>query len=237
MSGNPATLTPLPPWRNCPMRKSSAISETFPVQPDGYATLIDRQRHEDFFTSEFPAQVAADIIERTLSGAQSHPNPSILHMLGIPGAGKSTYVAALDHTDKILVSFDKITEMIPAYQNDRKELGALEAFAKWELPARMLGYHILHMAVGNRQDIIFDHGGSRDDHAAFLGAIKRELGYRIEIVHLDVDQVTSMRRVHVREQDGGRHVPPAYIPERHDLIERLLPRYRDIADSFITVTL
>ncbi len=202
-----------------------------------YETLIDRQRHEDFLNKSFSAETAADIITSALKNAPRRENPTILHMLGIPGAGKSTYVSSLNQNGKVLVSFDKITEMIPSYQNDRKELGASEAFAKWELPARMLGYHILHEAVSNRQDIIFDHGGSREDHVAFLCAIKRELGYKIEIVHLDIEQTASAERVQTREQNGGRHVPPSYIPERHGVIERLLPHYRDIADSFITIKL
>lgn len=206
-----------------------------PLRPAGYATLIERRSHEDFFTDAFPAEIAAGIAALALNGAPRRDKPTILHMLGIPGAGKSTYVSTLDHSGKVLVSFDKITEAIPAYRRDREELGASASFAKWELPARMLGYHILHEAVRNRQDIIFDHGGSRGDHAAFLQAIKQELGYRIEIVHVEIDEESSIRRVRNRELEGGRHVPPAYIPERHGLIERLLPQYRSIADKFTTV--
>ena len=135
----------------------------------------------------FSIDEANGLIDDFLEGFKSSENPVILHTLGIPGSGKSTFVHGLGYSQGILISFDDVMEKIPGYQRDKSAHGNAAAFSKWEECARETGYEILFRSVERRFDIVFDHSGSRPDHVAFLKNLKQKEGYKIKIVAFQID--------------------------------------------------
>ena len=135
----------------------------------------------------FSVEEADSFIDGFLEGVKSSENPVILHTLGIPGAGKSTFARGLGHSQGIMISFDDVMEKIQGYQKDKLANGNKAAFLKWEECARETGYEILFRSVEKRLDIVFDHSGARPDHVAFLRNLKQKEGYKIKIVAFQID--------------------------------------------------
>ncbi|MEK7801274.1 MAG: zeta toxin family protein, partial [Pseudomonadota bacterium] len=113
-------------------------------------------------------QIEEDIVGQAISS----PRPFLLHMLGIPGAGKTTFLEILqqnwtkEHGTKLtLLGFDQVMQALPSYQlNPDKP----SAFAAFELPARAAGYSILESLLAKKASILFDNGGSAASHPAFF---------------------------------------------------------------------
>ena len=75
-----------------------------------------------------------------LAGAVSQTAPHFVQIGGIPGAGKTTFCKNSHWDERLFISFDKIMESLPAYRQDIYRLGAVRAFNRWEMPARIIGY-------------------------------------------------------------------------------------------------
>ena len=58
-----------------------------------------------------------DIIEEQLSYGRAQNSPYFLQISGIPGAGKSAFSRHHKDKDALYISFDKIMEQLPDYQN------------------------------------------------------------------------------------------------------------------------
>lgn len=159
--------------------------------------------------------------------------PYFVHMLGVPGAGKTTVARAL--IDRLtsrppsFVGFDALMEEMPEYRSaeDREA-----AFAQFELPARAAGYRLIERLIAKKADILFDHGGSRADHVELLRFARETADYRLAVLHVELDSGVARERVRRRFEAGGRHTPPHYIDERERAIRELLPSYRDVADHY-----
>ena len=192
-------------------------------------SLID---HEDYrlvaSAAGLDLGIADRIIASRLAGCTPSDQPRILHTMGIPGAGKSTYIAGLDHRNQVLISFDDIMEDIPDYQYDKIKHGIEAAFARWELCARAIGYELLFQAAEHQLNMIFDNSGSRPDHVPFLQALKDQFGYRVAIHFFSITEELALQRAALRE----RFLPPHYIPDRKQKIEALLPAYQALADEY-----
>ena len=78
-----------------------------------------------------------------LAGAVSQTAPHFVQIGGIPGAGKTTFCKNSHWDERLFISFDKIMESLPAYRQDIYRLGAVRAFNRWEMPARIIGYEAL----------------------------------------------------------------------------------------------
>lgn len=173
------------------------------------------------------------IINRFLVASPSSDHPILVHMLGIPGAGKSTFYR--NHhsrfADYVFVSFDEIMEALPAYQSDLQKLGSVAAFSRWELPARVIGYELLSRAIAAKKNIFLDHGGSPLAHQELLQNIKA-LNYQTEMFWIKCDLDKAIRRTSERAKITKRHTPPQMIVERQELIRALAPRYKKIVDKF-----
>jgi predicted kinase len=191
--------------------------------------------HEDYRHASLKAGldpvVADNLLEQYLHHAQPVEAPVILHTLGVPGSGKSTFLNAYNKHNKVVISFDDIMENIQSYQQDRNLLGVEYAFQRWELCARAIGYELLFRAIARRLNIIFDNSGSRRDHVELLQELKNIHRYTVNIIHFDISEELALARAAQRE----RYLPPHYIPERRKVIESLLPDYKILADRFDTI--
>lgn len=177
----------------------------------------------------FPVEAADTIIGDCMKQAGTQSHPVILHMLGIPGSGKSTFVRQLEVSNTLVLGCDDVMEKIPGYQVDKAAQGNEAAFAKWELCAREITYEILFCAVEKRLNIVFDHGGSRPEHLEMLKKMKWDAGYRVTVIAMFIDEELALKRAATRD----RSLPPGYIPVRKKAIEELLPGYRAVADDYV----
>lgn len=156
--------------------------------------------------------------------------PYLLHMIGLPGAGKSSLLAALQDLLPLAVplSFDRLMTGLADYQRFAAQ-DEERAFHDFEVPARQAGYHALQRLLQRRAAILFEHSAAAEGHPVLLHHAK-EMGYRVVMAHLEVTPESAARRVQAR---GGRHTPPDYIPARARLIAALYPAYETVADAII----
>lgn len=196
----------------------SGIDEVVPYTYDD-----ERYQFQEYFDP---------IIEQTLKEAPSSDNPKLVHMLGIPGAGKSTYYKnhKEEYKDYVLIGFDLVMEKVPQYHEDREKLGKMEAFKKWELPARIAGYELLRRAIEQKKNIYFDHGGTPICHRELLKNLKK-MGYETTMFYIDCEPQTAIERVANRE----RPFPAERMPERIALVEEQKKVMPQIVDHFIEI--
>lgn len=178
----------------------------------------------------------AELIDKALSQSVPKDAPILIHMCGIPGSGKTTYTHKyLENNDSFsLVQFDSVMESLPGYRSDKESLGPVDAFSRWELPARSIGYHLLQALIENRRDIFFDHSGTARQHIDLIRVVKNS-GYTVEMHFIDCLPELAAKRVLVREKLIQRHTPPSLIYERHELLKGLLPVYQGLVDNFVQV--
>lgn len=191
------------------------------VVPHLYDELTDKAPFEQLFNE-------------MLSSKESAENPTIVHMLGIPGCGKSTFIK--QNKDKhfanyLIIGFDNIMESLPAYHEDIIKLGSVEAFKKWEIPARIAGYELLARAIEKKLNILFDHGGSPACHLELMSNIK-SYGYKTVMYELSCKLDEAIRRVKIREMRTKRHTPENMIRQRYELLKNRGFDYMLIVDEF-----
>lgn len=159
--------------------------------------------------------------------------PIFLHMLGIPGAGKTTFLNILEANwigvDKpYLLGFDQVMQAMPDYQAEPDKIKAFEIF---ELPAREKGYQILKNLIANKQSLFFDNGGSAASHLDILSRAK-ESGYTIILVSIATPINVAQRHVDQRSIIEGRHTPMTYLEDRAQKISTLTADYRALTPHF-----
>jgi len=175
-----------------------------------------------------------EIVAAQIRAATPSEHPFLVHMLGVPGCGKSTVAQKLHSilgtrpggTSSIL-GFDRVMMEIDGYQN----LNLHTAFAKFEMPARKAGYAILEGLIASKASIVFDHGGSAPEHPSILKFAKELFGYTTVVINVQVNLEEAKRRIAIREKVEDRHTPAHYVDDRLVDIRNLIPSYFDQADA------
>ncbi len=177
------------------------------------------------------------IVDDILAQGKPVKRPLILHTLGIPGAGKSSFIQALVHElndiSYTVVAFDRIMVAIPEYQEAAKR-SSEQAFQEHELPARAAGYLVIKELIERRANILFDHSGANSSHPQLL-SFARANGYRVLLVHITAPVDSVKERLLSRQQGEGRFTPLDYVEDRKALINDLLPTYRKVAASYAEI--
>lgn len=173
------------------------------------------------------------IITKALNNVPTCKKPDFVHMLGIPGAGKSTfYKKNQKKFDKyLLVAFDDIMEQVPQYHQDIEKLGSAKAFEHWEIPSRIAGYELLRRAVEEKKNIFFDHGGTPACHRELLSNVQK-IGYHTTMYYIDCALNVAYERAERREKENNRHTPRKMISDRCLLIQQNLTIYQNLVDDF-----
>lgn len=189
-------------------------------------SLLVPQSYQEIKTLETERLLAS-----FLAQAETSATPKLIHMSGIPGAGKSTFYRS-HHWDKhVFIGFDTIMEQLPAYQQELQNAGSVAAFQKWEIPARIIGYELLRRAVSLRKDIFLDHGGATPAHVNLMKNLKN-YGYSTEMYYISCPPKVAFNRALLREQTTLRHTPREIIEKRSQIIGELLVQYKNIVDRF-----
>lgn len=178
--------------------------------------------------------VYENIIESFIKSAVSKSKPRLFQVSGVPGVGKTTYVKKFEADYDVFVSFDSIMEKIPQYAEDLKRIGSVEAFKKWEMPARVTGYELLKRCLDKKLNIILEHSGVNEAHIQLFQNIKT-LGYNTEIAFLKCSFGKSVERCSKRELETQRHTPEELIKNRFVLIDEYEKKYKEIADKIYIV--
>ena len=97
------------------------ISKLIPGISEVVPHLYDELTQKDVFEPMF---------NEMLSSVTSVEKPVFVHMLGIPGCGKSTFIKQnkKKFENYLVIGFDAIMESIPQYHEDVLKLGSAEAF-------------------------------------------------------------------------------------------------------------
>ena len=182
---------------------------------------------------------AIDFLDEFLSSTNAHDNPTIIHMAGIPGSGKTTAAHRLlngeyHNQDFILFDFDAIMNKIPAYRSDAQRDPKM-AFMAWEKPAANIGYFLIQQLIANKRNILFDHSGTPPLHRELLTKARDSFGYTTKMYYTSCDIETAKKRAIAREIATKRHTPEELIEYRHSLINDNIKAYKDIVDEFVTL--
>ncbi len=181
--------------------------------------------------AELPAALQQSV-SLICDNAATASRPYLLHTIGVPGAGKSALLDALQALlpQAVPLGFDRMMTGLEDYQRLAAQ-DAQMAFHAFEHPARQAGYHALQRLLQQRAAILFEHSAAAAEHPALLHHAKA-LGYRVVMARLLVTSDTAERRVQARR---GRYTPPDYIPARARLIAELFPAYEAAANTIITI--
>jgi hypothetical protein len=173
------------------------------------------------------------IIQQMVEESVCHSDPFLVHMLGIPGSGKSSFIYELlkiwkEHSP-VLLGFDQVMEKIPEYQlaPDKKE-----AFGAHELPAREAGYYALKELLHKKANILFDNGGSAASHLDLLRYAQDKIGYRIAIVSVVSCPLVARERILRRYEIEGRYTPHEYLEDRAEKIMKLKESYSRLTPHY-----
>ncbi len=221
------------------MRKELIFSKKYWIMPAEKAhrmhltelmPSIDRLIAYEYDAIQNPAYDA--LIRSHLESARPVELPQFIQVSGIPGAGKSTFIANRDFSDFFILSFDKIMLSIPQYAEDVRKHGLVQAFAAWEMPARVIGYEILKRAVLKKADIVLEHSGTNPAHVELFKALPR-MGYRTQVHFLLCDLDVALERVKRREDFANRHISKDIVMQRFVLVQEYIREYKKITDIHV----
>ena len=173
------------------------------------------------------------IINKYLNVDAKRSDPYLFHLCGLPGAGKTTFYHSQSWPKHVFIGFDDIMESIPQYQKDIITLGSVNAFKKWEIPARIIGYELFRRAVSEHKTIFFDNGALSQTHLNLIKNI-RNFGYKTIMYYISCDIDTACQRAEQRQKETMRHIPVETIKQRALIEQDVVPQYKQIADEFYT---
>ncbi len=170
------------------------------------------------------------LIAESLSGIQPSAAPELLQISGIPGAGKSTFCAKHQQEGYLYLSFDRIMSRLSGYQQELAQNGAEQAYRKYEMPARIIGYEILRRALNRRLNIMFEHSGTNQAHLELFKNIHKK-GYKTAVDFVICDTRLAIKRAKEREKRINRHVPEQLIVERAARFSEYMSAYQKLTDK------
>ncbi len=202
---------------------------------DIWQHVKDHINKDDFYKE------SEKLITTELTNGEKFDNPFLLHMGGIPGAGKSYEVEKMQKSGKlngiILIQFDKIMMCLTPYTDALKSINktnkkALDSlFAIWEMPARVVAWELVGRAIKQNYSLLIDSAGHSNEQYNLLTNIKKH-GYKTGMFYIDISNDLANLRAEIRMEKEGRSVPKGMIETRQELLKTLRPKYQKMLDVF-----
>ena len=202
------------------------------IKEDFFQTIVEHLFRSGTIAYTYD-RIACDeyekLIDEIVLNAPSSDAPNFIQVSGIPGAGKSTFCQR-NYSKETIVQFDTIMAQIPQYKKDCDRLGLVQAFSKWEMPARVIGYEVLHRLIEKKASFVLEHSGMNAAHVKLVDVLKKE-GYLtcLQFLYCDLDE--ACRRALERAKKISRHTPPQLIKERYLAILDYLDTYKNKMDE------
>ncbi len=149
----------------------------------------------------FRQKVASEFYDKITAGAVQGRQATIV--LGLPGAGKSTFIGPLEKGGAVNVDNDKIKEMIPEYK------GGLGANAVHE-EASGIARNVRNQVISEGYDLIWERIDSPDKIASDVRSLKAA-GYDVHLKFVDVSPELATQSAIDRFMNHGRYVSPLVI--------------------------
>ena len=152
------------------------------------------------------------------------PEPEMVFTMGLPAAGKSTYVKNELAETHMVIDPDTVKETLPGY--DPKNPGAVHAESKVITDAMLDAA----MTAGAGRYVV-DGTGTNPDSMLRDFARARDAGFTVRLVYIECSLTTSLARNAARE----RFVPPTIIEAKAAVIVASFDAIKDHADTVTTV--
>lgn len=161
-------------------------------------------------------------------------SPKLIMMLGISGAGKSTFFnnAKQYYKNYAFLSGDEIMHNLQIFK-DAKLLNksSHNDFRICEIVSRKLSYYILDYLISNKANIFYDCGGVDSNKQNMIKFISN-LGYQIEINAIIVDKNIAIERVVKRHyENGGCYIPVDLIEENFNKVLPAINYYKQFVNK------
>ena len=161
-------------------------------------------------------------------------SPKLIMMLGISGAGKSTFFnnAKQYYKDYAFLSGDEIMHNLQIFKQAKLlNKSSHKDFLVCEKVSRKLLYYILDYLILNKANIFYDCCGIDFNKQNMLKFISK-LGYKIEINAIIVDKNIAIDRVIKRHyKNGGGYIPTDLIEENFDNVLPAINYYKNFVDK------
>lgn len=132
----------------------------------------------------------------------------LVFVTGLSGAGKSHYISENYADDYYLADVDLIKKEFPSYETKGKRLNTLHEVSKF-----LLHGSILPTALISGKNIVMPTTGL-SDFIKKIAIPAKNLGYTVEVRHIDVPKEKAMQNVVERFERDGRFVDPYFVLKR-----------------------
>ena len=202
------------------------------IKADFFQTIIEhlfRDKAIVYIYDRIACKEYESLIDEIVSFAKIEQYPNFIQVSGIPGAGKSTFCKRY-YPNATLVQFDTIMAKIPQYQKDCERLGLIQSFSKWEMPARVIGYEVIHRLIEKKASFVLEHSGMNPAHIKLIEVLKKQAYHtQMQFLYCELDE--ACQRAKKREKIILRHTPEELIKERFNASLEYLDIYKTKIDE------
>lgn len=160
--------------------------------------------------------------------------PIAILFSGCSGSGKSTERQRLiteNERQYVQLDSDQIMEVMPEYHH-LLEGGVKDAALIVHMDSLRLRTKIMKRAISENKSLILDGTGS--NFILYKDIIKklRKQNYQIKLIRCEISLEEAKKRVHLREQEMGRHVPDEVVEYSYNQSVLHLNELRALVDDF-----
>lgn len=182
---------------------------------------INAEAKPDLMSDAEYAAAQRAMVRDYLDGKTPQEKPAMMYVTGLPGAGKSTFVAAAraqkpELQNAVHINFDDLRVYHPRYQEHVKQ-DAINAAARIDMAVvRMIGWLTQEVAAHKLNVILDDAAMGQDITRAVLSPFK-ENAYDISAVVIAVPSIVARQSVHLRFEENfaaakqGQNVIPRWV--------------------------
>ena len=205
---------------------------------------IDLSYHTTIYPPD-RIQFQDELIETYLEKGESSSKPRLIFTAGPMGAGKTTLINKLasknqlDLNHFIWIDPDRIKNDLPEYSLFRK-LDLRTAATRVHMESIYLQEILFWEALDQRKNVILDRSFKGTEwHRSLIQLIRQDYPeYTLEAIEVHSNRETLYRRLQIREEREGRHVPESLVelsirecPKTMNALRSLFDRVQEFDNS------